>query len=244
MSSLIAHTDLADAQAACALYLAKNDLNAPVIMRSIESYCHDLLSSPCPTSAFENLAYAHALLLYQIIRLFDGDIMARTSANKAIANLEHSALCLLSHVSFEDPLFSTPDLPLDPVGPTKLFWKEWVFQESARRTVLFIFFFLQTYRMGSGGALIPCDGKMGLVHSWTVSAYLWRAETPVEFAKAWKEKNHFVVANAQFRKVLDEARADDVDAFGRILLSAVMGADGADGWLAARGGSLRDDLCF
>src|SRR5688572_17152401 len=213
-------------------------------MRSIESYCQDLLSSPCPTTAFDTLAYAHALLLYQIIRLFDGDIVAKRSADKDIPNLENAALSLLSHVHFEDPLFPAPDLPLDPIGPTKTFLKQWLFQESARRTMLFIFFFLQTYRMVSGGMLLACDGKMGLVHSWTLSAYLWRAKTPVEFARAWKERNHFVVTNAQFRKVLDEAKADDVDSFGRILLSAMMGEDEADGWLAERGGSLREELCF
>jgi hypothetical protein len=233
-----------DVQAACALYLAKNEVNSLVIMRSIESYCQDLLSAPLPTTPCETLAHTHALLLYQIIRLFDGDLAARASADQAIPKLESYALSLLGHVHFEDPLFPAPDLPLDPIGPTKIFWKQWLFQESARRTMLFVFFFLQIYRMVSGGMLIQCDGRMGLVHSWTLSAHLWQAKTPVEFAKAWRDRNHFVVTNAQFRQVINEAKADDVDAFGRILLSAMMGNDEADGWLAQRGGSLREEICF
>lgn len=37
---------------------------------------------------------------------------------------------------------------------------------------------------------------------------------------------------------LRDARADDVDAFGRILLTALMGIDEAKGWFLTRGGSL------
>ena len=109
--------------------------------------------------------------------------------------------------------------------------------------MLFIFFFLQTYRIVSGGKILPCDGKLWLVHSWTLSAYLWQADTPVGFAKVWKDRNHFVVTNACFNAVLAEAKADDVDQFGRMLICAMMGQDEADAWLTERGGSLREGVC-
>ena len=38
--------------------------------------------------------------------------------------------------------------------------------------------------------------------------------------------------------MLKEARADDVDAFGRILLTSLMGIDEAKGWFLTKGGSL------
>ncbi|KAH8169955.1 C6 zinc finger domain-containing protein [Sarocladium implicatum] len=232
-----------DAQAACALYMAKTPINTPVIMRSIDSYCTDLLSSPTPTTAFDALAHAQSLLLYQIIRLFDGDIRSRSSAERSITALETAAISLLPHVPFDEPLLPAPALPLTPLGPTKMFWKQWLFHESARRTMLFIFFFLQAYRMVSGGKILPCDGKLWLVHSWTMSAHLWKAKTPVEFAQAWKDRNHFVVTNAMFNAVLAEAKADDVDLFGKMLISALMGQDEADAWLTERGGSLHEGIC-
>ena len=37
---------------------------------------------------------------------------------------------------------------------------------------------------------------------------------------------------------LRDARADDVDMFGRILITALMGIDEAKGWFLTRGGSL------
>jgi hypothetical protein len=62
--------------------------------------------------------------------------------------------------------------------------------------------------------------------------------TPLSFAEAWKEKNHYVVTNAVFNDVLDEAKADDIDIFGKIMISSLLGRDEADGWFASKGGKL------
>lgn len=134
----------------------------------------------------------------------------------------------------------TIELPLYPLAPTKAFWSDWILQESARRTTLFAFFFLQTYRLLAGHQGLQCDGKLGLCHSWSMSAHLWMADTPVQFATAWKDKNHFVVTDAQFGQVLAEAKAADVDRFGRMWISALLGIEEAEGWFMARGGGLRD----
>jgi hypothetical protein len=227
-----------DAHASCALYLAKTAVNAPIIFRAIDLRVDDLLSSPPPTTLLEILAHTQSLILYQTIRLFDGDIHARASAERIIPEVEESAMCLLAHVRFDlEP--PTKELPLYPLAPTKDFWNDWILQESARRTVLFCFFFLQAYRLVSGQRGLECDGRLGLCHSWTLSAYLWTASTPVQFGKAWKEKRHFVVTDAQFGEVLSAAQADDVDRFGRMWISSLLGMEEAEGWFVSRGGALR-----
>ncbi|KAL6361506.1 hypothetical protein LRP88_04975 [Fusarium phalaenopsidis] len=139
-----------DAHAACALYLAKNRVNSPFIFRSIETRVNDLLSAPPPVTPFECLAHTHALLLYQIIRLFDGDIGARASAERMIPAIESSAMALFSHVQFDLDRTSTCSLPLFPIAPTKTFWMDWILQESLRRTLLFTFYFMQIYRIMAG----------------------------------------------------------------------------------------------
>ncbi|KAM5346785.1 hypothetical protein ACJ41O_009790 [Fusarium nematophilum] len=217
--------------------MAKNRVNSPVIFRSIESRVNDLLSSPAPVTSLECLAHTQALILYQIIRLFDGDIGARASAERMIPAIESSAMALFPHAQFDlDGTSST--LPLFPIGPTKTFWMDWILQESLRRTLLFSFYFLQSYRILAGYRGLHCDGRLGLCHSWTLSAHLWHARTPLAFAEAWKNKKHFVVTNAVFAEVLQEAVADDVDPFGKIFISSLMGADEAEGWFASRGGKL------
>lgn len=217
--------------------MAKNRVNAPVVFRSIEARVHDLLASPAPVTARDCLAHTHALLLYQIIRLFDGDIAARASAERILPALENSALALLNHVNFD---IDTPgrELPLFPLAPTKTFWVEWIYQESARRTLLFTFFFMQAYRILSRTKGLTCDGQLGLCHSWTLSSYLWQAKTPMAFAEAWKNKKHFVITNARFGEVLEEAMADDVDTYGKIFITSLLGIEEAEGWFGSRGGKL------
>lgn len=187
----------------------------------------------------ESLAHTQALILYQIIRLFDGDIGARASAERTIPSLETSALCLLTHIQFHTD--AAAELPLYPLATTKSFWKDWIFQETARRTILLTFYFLQAYRLLRGDVGLACDGKLGLVHSWTVSGHLWHAGTPVEFAEVWRKRKHYVVTNSMFMQVLDEAQADDIDWFGKMMISSLLGIDEAEGWFCSRGGSLYKD---
>ncbi|PTB41771.1 uncharacterized protein TrAFT101_009614 [Trichoderma asperellum] len=229
-----------DAHASCALYLAKNRANAPVILRCIESRVEDLLCEPLPTTPMDSLAHTQALLLYQIIRLFDGDISARASGERLIPILETSAIGLLAHVVF-DTEANCPDRFAECcVATLSDLWKDWIFQESARRTLLFTFFFLQAYRLLTGSQnLYQCDGRLGLCHSWMVSEHLWQAETALEFRDAWRQKNHFLVIDGQFTAVLSEAKAADVDLFGKMLLSAAMGIPELEAWFASRGGSLK-----
>ncbi len=180
--------------------MAKNDVNADVIHTCVESRVQDLLSSPLPTDPRDILARTQALLIYQILRLFDSDIRARAAAEVVSPQLESAAFALISHIVFDDP---TPDgnrkscqaLPLYPIGATREFWHSWIFQESARRTFLITFFFLQTYRTMNGIGALQCDGKLYLCHSWTMSAHLWLANDPVDFAVAWRDKKHFIVTN-------------------------------------------------
>ncbi|KAL6917897.1 hypothetical protein FSHL1_009326 [Fusarium sambucinum] len=226
-----------DAHSSCALYMAKNRVNSPIIFRSIESCVNDLLAAPAPITPLECLAHTQALILYQIIRLYDGDIGARASAERIIPAIESSAVSLFSYAQFDiDATVIT--LPTYPVAPTKAFWQDWIIQESLRRTLLFSFYFVQAYRIMAGCKILQCDGRLGLCHAWTLSAHLWNATTPLSFAEAWRDKTHYVVTNAIFSEVLAEAQADDIDVFGKIMISSLLGQDEAEGWFASRGGKL------
>lgn len=229
--------------------MAKNRANGPVILRSIESRVSDLVNSPYETTPLEILARTQSLVLYYIICVFDGDISARASAERTQSALEDAVMSLILQLDLDTPLPSIraateavdaqTQLPLSAIGPASSFWQDWIFKESARRTLLFTFFFLQAYRVLSGQRTEPCDGRLNRHHSFTLSASMWEADGPLAFAKAWSEKNHLVVADMNFNEVYEEARADDVDAFGKMMLTTLMGIDEAEGWFAAKGGSLR-----
>lgn len=82
--------------------MAKNDVNSYVIFRSLDNRVRELGQSAMPTDMRELLARAQALLLYHIIRIFDGDIRAREQAEEVTHYLEESIDALAAHVSFSD----------------------------------------------------------------------------------------------------------------------------------------------
>lgn len=226
-----------DAQACCALYLAKNHINGPVILRTICSRASELVAEPLASTVFDLLAQTQALLLYTIIRLLDGDIYARAAAEREMSVLERAALALLPLIEFEDPDVPSGTLSLYPLGPTREFWANWVLHESARRTVLMVFYFLQMYNILRGELGMDCDPRMLLVNSWTLSAHLWEARDAVEFAQAWTDRKHFLVKQANFDEVLRDAQAEDLELYGKILLSSMMGIEEFEGWMISRGGT-------
>lgn len=184
-----------DAHACCGLYTAKNKTNAAIILRTIEFRTQELVSSALPTTRLELLARTQALLLYQIIRLFDGDIRARVAAERTNAALDTAATALLGHISYDAESGAAPSGSLTAAARES--WEDWVFQESARRTFLVVFFTLQLYRVLSRAGPLQCDPKLYVCHSCTLSAHLWRARDSLDFEIAWRERRHFVVTNAE-----------------------------------------------
>lgn len=74
------HTDMPvvmrEVQAACALFAVKNETNSKSIWRNIEGRAAALFALERPTDPVELLAYTQAMLLYQIMRFFGGDVCA------------------------------------------------------------------------------------------------------------------------------------------------------------------------
>jgi hypothetical protein len=230
-----------DAHAGCAMYTTKTRANAPFVLRSLESFSDDLLASePAPTLR-ARLAHTQALILYLVMRLLDGDIRARAAAEKQLDALDASAFALLPHVDWDNLVPPAVDafIPLYPAVRAAAAWRAWAIHESARRTFCFALYFLQAYRILAGLRGPDCDHRLMLCRALTVSAALWDASSAVAFARAWNERRYFIITAARLEDVLDEAGADDMDAFARMLLSSAMGIEEAEGWFASKGGNLR-----
>ncbi|KAJ6032723.1 hypothetical protein N7540_003455 [Penicillium herquei] len=223
-----------DAFACCSLYLSKNEINAPVIMSLFDERIKEIIATPEPDEIFQKLARVHALILYQIMRLFDGDIRSHATADALFASLNSSVLSLLHHLHLPLPSDTLESLPIS-IDSAINFWEPWVIQESARRTVLLAFYFMQIYKILQGNVPTYCDGKLGLQHSWYLSAHLWNAQSAFDFAVAWAEKPHFVVHNLDFSWALTTAQPEDLDSFGKMLLVTIMGIDSTRAWFHGRG---------
>ncbi|OQD81136.1 hypothetical protein PENANT_c029G07574 [Penicillium antarcticum] len=229
--------EMQDAFTCCSLYITKNEINAPVLMSIFDSRINDLLSSPPPTTPLELLARIHALILYLIMRLFDGDTRSQPSSQCLFDALEISVQSILGSIYLPHPSEPLELLPLS-MDSVMNFWDSWIFQESARRTVMMVFYFISIHNFVQGRPHPICDGRLGLELAWYQSAHLWNAQSAFDFAVAWTENLHFIVYNADFSGLLQDAKPDDVDLFGRMLIVTKLGIDETKAWFHARGGSL------
>lgn len=172
-----------------------------MIRDNIESRVQDLLSSPPATTALDTLAYAQALFIYQILRFLDNDTRIYTIYEATMPHLEEAGNALIPYIDFDqtsptDGQDHTLDLiPLYPASAAHSFWTSWIFQESAKRTLGMINFFMLTYYFMKGEAGNRCSQNKTVTvnRSVTMSAHLWNAQDPVDFALAWRNKRHFVI---------------------------------------------------
>ncbi|KAK1755582.1 hypothetical protein QBC47DRAFT_445759 [Echria macrotheca] len=242
-----------DAISTCALYMAKTPANSQLILRTLGDRALELFRAPIPEHPVDIIARAHALLLYQIISLFDGDVRLRDGVAIGLEPLEQVAFALMRFTVFEKGTFDPYGEPIEhaptremlpdncPPDMARKFWETWIFQESARRTFIMIFFFMRGYGVLTGhldGTRGACDGRLGLCHSFTMSAHLWAARDLGTFRHVWRTKKHFVVKNGDYKEVTVEAKPDDMDTFGRMLFVTAMCAGPAKSWFDTRGGNL------
>lgn len=179
------------------------------------------------------LAHTQSLMLYQIMRFFDGDIIARSSADATFSQLDSSTRFLSEYIDWGPFACSDPQLASD-------FWHDWIFQESARRTYLVARFFLHVWRLLTGQVVAGCSDNplANRDESWTLSAHLWQASDPVNFAAAWVDKKHYVVRRKAVLSTLADARPEDLECFGKMMLTTAMGIPQAKVWLASIGATL------
>ncbi|CAO2657547.1 Nn.00g036730.m01.CDS01 [Neocucurbitaria sp. VM-36] len=112
-----------DCVALSALYLTKNIMNQSILANSINAKISALITTSSTWTLSEHLAAVQALIIYQIIRLFDLDLNLRTQAEKHNSLLEIWSAHLWKRFFNEKPAFQNS-------------FESWVFNESLRRTIL------------------------------------------------------------------------------------------------------------
>ncbi|RMZ71501.1 c6 zinc finger domain-containing [Pyrenophora seminiperda CCB06] len=225
-----------DAYAACALYITKNDTNAEFVGRFIMSRAEELVTaSTLSTTPIEILAQTQALMLYQIMLMFGGDVRFYAQAEALLPYLYDMATLLLPIAAEEtDPVGV---IPLYPSTAARSAWRSYIMRESARRTVLSAFHMNVLFTV-MNGQLTPCSADLVLNNRVTLSAHLWKAANAFDFAIAWNEKTHFVIKELDFTDVLKHGQPDDLDVFGNMMLVGIKGMDDMRGWYHTRGGTL------
>ncbi|KAF2653241.1 hypothetical protein K491DRAFT_603185 [Lophiostoma macrostomum CBS 122681] len=222
-----------DAHAACALHVAKNDTNKSLVARHLIDRARELIALPAPTAPVEVLARAQALMLYLLVFVFSGDTGYHNQDDIYLPYIEEMGNALNVITQREvDPI---GPLPIYPSAAAQVAWKAFIFRESTRRTMLAVFQFIAMYNLVRG-RLAVCNTHLAVGHRITLSAYLWKATNAFDFAIAWREKKHFLVKEMDLTDLFETARPDDIDPFGKVLLTSIVGIDDMRGWYHTRGG--------
>jgi hypothetical protein len=224
-----------DSYAASALHLARNSTNNELVTRFIKAHAEALANSPLPRQPSEILARAHALLLYQSMLVFGGDISLYSQAELLLPCMEEVGYSLLNLANQQQ--HQSGILPLYPSAASRASWTAYIFHESLSRTVLAVFQFI-TFCSLLRGQLSACSPHLAYGSKLTVSAHLWNAKSALDYALAWNSKKYFIVKDLDFEEVLQHAMPQDLDTFDKMMLIGLRGEDDIKGWFHTKGGVL------
>ena len=235
------------AYATLASYIHRTPANTETVLQIVEDRSNDLLlengafldkagaeewadGGGQDVELFAQLTRLHALMVYQIIGLFDGDIRSRHVAEGHIAVLKswaaklfHSAAKALSNTSAA-AMHLIGCLPT-PSTYSQQQWYLWILSESIRRTWLVA---------GSLGPVFsalqrrwaPCPGGI----MYTNRSGLWTAPSVAEWEKQCSEKNVAFLQRFECTKLFDDAEPADIDEFGTAMLDMTFSGELLEKW--------------
>lgn len=220
---------LQDALSACALYCLKTPDTQALVFRNLENKAQQLIANTDPfrISRPDLLAVVQALLLYQIIRLFDGDIRLRAQA-------EVDEVTIMTWV---DRLRSCmrPVAPSLPPATEALLepqhrapdWLQWLLDESIRRTVCTAIMVKGFYDFLKYGYDKAHTNRIG----FTAQAALWNAQSEYGWRTAYRERERLEVRLAHWEEDIAKAAPDDLEELGVLTMLTFKGVEGTAEWL-------------
>ncbi|UKZ66221.1 uncharacterized protein TrAtP1_007395 [Trichoderma atroviride] len=240
---------------ATAAYFTKTAANKGLILRIIEGHCNKLLDQledgldvtedTIASGTFNHLARTQALLIYQIIRLFDGDIRSRAQAENNMDLLlswagqlwesasKDAELAIYEKASMTSSMASdrcggvSDSNAFRVDGSVAALWHAWYVAESIRRTYVAIIFVQGMYQTLKQGWAF-CPGGV----SFTVTNGLWDSPSAHTWWELFLRDTAPPAQSLQLERLLHENQPAEVDTFVQPLLVASYGHERVDQWIA------------
>jgi hypothetical protein len=223
-----------DVLGACALYGEKRETNQPLVFGVISAAADRLLRDYplVGLAAMEQLAAVQGLVLYQIIRLFDGDIRQRADAENALPTLQDWTRQLQgrmqrigdssSSADSSDPTSSASSLVTDS-------WRNWVFAESLRRTVIVSYTVQGLYSFLKNGW--EREYRELAKSSFYAQKALWVAPSEYYWQTALKEHYALPIQFRSWDLDMTDAKPSDMEDLGILLMVLMKGVDYCSQWV-------------
>lgn len=240
-----------DAYTALTCYLHKTAANEQIAFRIIEDRVKNLIAEysnslqdassdtrpSTPLDPLEHIARVHALLIYQIIGLFNGDIRLRYLAETYIPVLNSWMQEMVQHASQATSLggylaSSTPEQTPHESDLSyssrreNLLWHSWVLTESARRTWVVSSGVQAVFRAVQQKLVFPCQGGMMV----TTRQGIWEAQSSLAWEKLCSEVDVGLVQVADIESLFTAVAPRDVNEFTKTILEVVFGKEKMERW--------------
>jgi len=191
----------------------KSPTNESTIFNILTSKFDKLTSKGDDCSFADNLAYVQALIIYQFIRLFDGDIRQRGIAESQNRLLEECTAQLQQRQEWEIPM-SIQSSP----------WRKWLFSESVRRTILTSVLLKAIYSSLKDGY---CDSVPALARLPVTSQEgLWDLKTEGEWMQSTQGFQPMVLSYHEYVESWESGLAGgDAESFQKMLLVPCLGEE-------------------
>lgn len=238
---------LQDAFAATALYKSKSDRNEEVIMKIIEEKANKLLKessfvthstdrTPSSLRTAEQLPHVQALLIYQFIRLFDGDIRQRAQAESLIPTLKAWNNSLWESANMDaclETFFGVAGVFSQDLGAKSLDgltgqqWRDWLLAESVRRIWLIGNYVQDVYLM-MRNRQTDCSGGV----SFTARRGLWDSQSAATWMQLVRSKDPLFVPCHETDLMIPFVEAPEVDVLCLSVMGIMWGASKLDFWVS------------
>ncbi|RYP21575.1 hypothetical protein DL765_002211 [Monosporascus sp. GIB2] len=222
-----------DAYTAMTMYVAKNSKTEDLARQIIDDRVTQLLQEQAiesslgsPLDLFAHLSRVHALLTYQLIRLFDGDIRMRAQAEALIPTLH-----LWAKEMWEEAKRTSAEgrsfLSWDEFGSdiSTATWRTWIVVESVRRTWITACYMQNTY-MHLKQEWSECPGRI----AFTMRKGLWDLQSAYAWSRACESHSALFLLPSQSEKAFTETLPSDVDDFSHAVLTITLGLERMERW--------------
>ena len=226
------------AYATLASYNHRTPANTDAVLQIVEDRSNTLIQEnriadgeDQDVDLFAQLTRLHALLVYQIIGLFDGDIRSRYVAEAHMAvqrtwagELIHSAAKIFPNTSTNIASNPVACLP-KPVTSSQQQWYLWILSESIRRTYLIAISICSVF-CALQQRWAACPGTI----MYTNRAGLWDATSATEWDKHCTGKHGALLHRFECVRSLDYIEPADIDEFGSAMLDMAFNGELLETW--------------
>ncbi|KAF2993511.1 hypothetical protein E8E13_001167 [Curvularia kusanoi] len=217
--------EIQNAYMALAAYQRKTSSNSEIISCIVENQVTQLVANgliinttPNMRDDVLNLGRVQALLVYQCIGLYDGDVRLRKLAEQHIAVLESWLEIVMQHTSH----MMSEATPPENVPPGQGLWYSWIIAESVRRIWLVTAGIQGMYKYFSQpGPQLGCLG--GTI--FTSRSGFWEAPTAGAWEKQCSERFSGLVRLTETDKMLALVPKEDISDFARMVLECTYGSE-------------------